>query len=413
VTAAPGTRAGRIRSLGRGLDPAIALLGAMAFITQVGVAVMLPLLPLYATSLGAAPTVLGLLTSSFAILNAAGQLAGGYLVERLAPRRLVSLGIGLYAVANVFIATAGAALPLIAFRSIAGLGAGVNLVSERLYLTQAVDRTRLAFANGVLSAAGSAGAILGPAVGGLLVVVSDLRLPFLLVGVTSTCAAIASLFLPRPRGEAASPASPASPPVDPAPTNHRLSLSAGTRILVLLFVIQGAFQAAFGAFITTYAVFAQQRLGWATAEIGIVFSAFGLGSIVLGPLLANLADRRGRRDVALLGTMLILAFPIVYVIEAPRLILYPVSVLGGAGLTAIEASYFALLADATDGGRRGRTYGWMSALTSLGIVVGATASAQIWERTGDVGVGMVIAALALVVVAGGLLLYPRDRPTPV
>jgi MFS family permease len=67
----------RIRSLGRGLDPAIALLGGMAFITQVGVTVMLPLLPLYATSLGAAPTVLGLLTSSFAILNAAGQLAGG------------------------------------------------------------------------------------------------------------------------------------------------------------------------------------------------------------------------------------------------------------------------------------------------------------------------------------------------
>ena len=95
--------AGRVRFWGRGLTPAIALLGAMTFITQVGVSIMLPLLPLYATSLGATPTVLGLLTSSFAVLIAVGQLAGGYLVERVAPRRLVSLGIVTYAVANVLI----------------------------------------------------------------------------------------------------------------------------------------------------------------------------------------------------------------------------------------------------------------------------------------------------------------------
>ena len=73
------------------------------FIVQVGVSIMLPLLPLYATSLGATPTVLGLLTSSFAILIAVGQLAGGYLVERVAPRRLVSIGIVTYAAANVLI----------------------------------------------------------------------------------------------------------------------------------------------------------------------------------------------------------------------------------------------------------------------------------------------------------------------
>ena len=51
----------------------------MVFIVQVGVAVMLPLLPLYARSLGAAPLELGLLTSSFAITNAIGQLMAGFL----------------------------------------------------------------------------------------------------------------------------------------------------------------------------------------------------------------------------------------------------------------------------------------------------------------------------------------------
>jgi MFS family permease len=410
--------AARVRSWGRGLTPAIALLGAMAFITQVGVSIMLPLLPLYATSLGATPTVLGLLTSSFAILIAVGQLAGGYLVERVAPRRLVTLGIGTYAAANVLISTAGAALPLIAFRSLAGLGSGVNQVAERLYVAQAIDRTRLAFANGVLSAAGSAGAVLGPTVGGLLVVgASDLRLPFLVVAATSLTASIASLFLPKPPVE--SPAEPrpeaqttahVEPPDATPAAERRFAWSAATRLLVILFLIQASFQAGFGAFITTYAVFVQERLGWATAEVGLVFSAFGLGSILLGPVLANLADRRGRRDVAILGAGLVLLFPIVFVAEAPRLVLYPVSVLAGAGVTAIEASYFALLADATDGGRRGRAYGWISALSSLGIVVGAIASSQVWDRTGDVGLGQLTSAVGLAFVVVFLLLYPRDRP---
>jgi DHA1 family multidrug resistance protein-like MFS transporter len=406
-----------MRSWARGLSPAIALLGAMAFITQVGISIMLPLLPLYATSLGATPTVLGLLTSSFAILIAVGQLAGGYLVERVALRRLVSLGIGTYAAANVLISTAGAALPLIAFRSLAGLGAGVDQVAERLYIAHAIDRTRLAFANGVLSAAGSAGAVFGPTVGGLLVGVSDLRLPFLVVAATSTLAAIASLFLPRRRTEgpaamaaAATRASPTEASGAKPANGRRFTWSTVTRLLLILFLVQLSFQSGFGAFITTYAVFVQERLGWATAEVGLVFSAFGLGSILLGPLLANLADCRGRRDVAILGAGLVLLFPMVFVAEAPRLILYPVSVLAGAGVTALEASYFALLADATDGGRRGRAYGWISALSSLGIVVGATGATQVWDRTGDVGLGQLTSAIGLVLTVGFLLLYPRDRP---
>ena len=408
----------RVRTWGRGLSPAIALLGAMAFITQVGVSIMLPLLPLYATSLGATPTVLGLLTSAFAVTIAVGQLGGGYLVERLAPRRLVSIGIGTYAAANVLIATAGTALSLIAFRAVAGLGTGVNQVSERLYVAQAIDRTRLAFANGVLSAAGSAGAVLGPTVGGLLVGVSDLRLPFLVVGATSTLSAIASLFLPKPPAEGRpKPADQAGTPAAAAAADTATAgagtatASSVTRLLVLLFLVQAFFQASFGAFITTYAVFTQERLGWATAEVGLVFSAFGLGSILLGPVLANLADRRGRRDVAILGAGLILIFPIAFHAELPRLVLYPVSIVSGAGVTALEASYFALLADATDGGRRSRAYGWINGLSSLGIAVGATLASQVWTATGDVGLGLLMTVVPLALVMGFLALYPRDRPT--
>jgi MFS family permease len=405
----------RARGWGRGLSPAIALLGAMAFVSQLGVSIMLPLLPLYAESLGASPVVLGLLTSSFAVFLAIGQVASGYLVGRASPRRLVTGGIAVYAAANVLIATAAAALSLIAFRSLAGLAAGVNQVAERLYVIQAVDRTRLAFANGVLSAAGSAGSVFGPAIGAILVGVADLRLPFLLVAATSIVSAIASLFLPKSPAEEASTATAGALQTEASPgdiAEAAADRASENRRLVVLFLVQLSFQAGFGAFITTYGVFSIERLGFATAEVGLVFSAFGLGSILLGPVLANLADRRGRRDIAIVGTALILLFPLVFYAELPRFVLYPVSIISGAGVTALEASYFALLADATDGGRRGRAYGWIVALSSLGIVVGATVASQIWDRTGDPGLGLLTVAVFLALVIVFLLLAPRDRPEP-
>ena len=40
------------------INPALGLLALIAFVAQVGIAVMLPLLPLFATELGAEPFVL-------------------------------------------------------------------------------------------------------------------------------------------------------------------------------------------------------------------------------------------------------------------------------------------------------------------------------------------------------------------
>jgi MFS family permease len=386
----------------------IAILAAMAFITQVGVAVMLPLLPLYAQSLGATPFVLGLVVSGFSVALAAGQLASGFLAERVPARRLVVAGIGVYSLANVAIAAATVAVQLVLFRAAAGLGAGVNQVAERLYITQVVDRTRLAFSNGVLSAAGSAGTVVGPAVGGLLAALADLRAPFIVVAVTSLAAAIGGLFLPTP------PARPAAGAADEAtaegPATH--TRQSPTSRLLVLFIVQLAFQTTFGAFITTFAPFGAERLGWSTVEIGLTFSMFGLGSILLGPPLARVADRRGRRLFGIIGAALVFPFGLVFVLEAPRLVLYPITIIAGAGVTTLEASWFALLADATDGGRRGRAFGTVVALSTLGVALGATVASQLWERTGDVGLGMLAASVTVAIAGLALLAHPADRPEP-
>jgi MFS family permease len=395
--------AGRLAGLGRGLDRSLALLAAIAFVTQIGVAVMLPLLPLYASRLGAEPIVLGFLTSSFAITNAVGQLAAGSLAVRFGPRRLIPAGMAVYAGANLLIATAAAALPLILWRSIAGLGGGLSLISERLYVTQVVDRSRLAFANGLMSSAGSAGTVLGPAVAGLLVAVTDLRVPFLLVAVTSAVATAGALFLPRPGASETDVAAPGAVGA-PAGEGDSGAAPAPRADLAILVIANIGLLAGFGSFITTYAPYTTSALAWTEAEVGITFSLFGLGSIVIGPWLGHQADRRGRQAVAAAATAPIAVFAALLLLGAPRPLIWLAAIPAGGGVAGFGAAWYALLAATTGGVRGSRAFGTVSAISSLGIAIGAMAASVLWTVV-EIRAGVAVTLVALAIAAGAMLVF--------
>jgi predicted MFS family arabinose efflux permease len=353
------------------IDPALGLLAFIGFIAQVGIAVMLPLLPLFATELGARPFELGLLTSVFAITNGIGQLGAGFMTDRYGARRLISGGLALYSAMNALIATAATAVWLLAWRALSGFGGGALIVSERVYIVEVTRPERRAFANGIVSAAASAGTVTGPAFGGLIAAVGGLRAPFVVVATTSAIALVASFALRSRR--AASIDAEGSTLVDGPGHTNRGALAA-------LLLANMAVMAGYGAFITTYAPFATERLDWTTVDVGVAFSFLGGGSILLGPALAHLADRTSRRAVAMVATIPVALFGVALVLEAERPIVWAVAFIAGGGLTAYNAAWYALLADASAARRRGRTFGIVSAISNAGIVIGATGAAQLWER---------------------------------
>lgn len=388
-------RANRVAHLVGAITPALWLLAGIGFISQVGISVMLPLLPLYATELGAPPFVLGLLTGAFAVTNAVGQFGAGFLTERWGARRIMTGGIGLYAAMNALIATAASAPWLLGWRSAAGFGGGAMIVSERIYLAQAVEPPRRAFANGIVSAGQSAGTVAGPVIGGLAASVGGLRAPFVIVAATSAIALIGTLFLPS------------RPPTDDS-ANPDDADSVALRPLAMLLVANMALLASYGAFITTYAVLATTRLGWAIVDVGIAFSFFGAGSIVLGPWLAHLADRVGRRPVAILAPLSLVGFGFGLVVGLPQPAIYALAFVAGSGLTAFTASWYALLAETAGDRRLGRTFGIINALSTLGIVVGSVLAADLWTRI-DVSAGMLVGVAAPLVTVLAMVAF-RARP---
>ena len=391
----------------RELQTALLLLAGIALIAQIGISIMLPLLPVYATNLGATPDILFWLTSGFAVTSTIGQLGAGSLVDRITPRRQIPLGAGFYAASNVLIATATAAIPLVFYRAMAGLGGGVMLIAERLYVVRVIEAGRLAFANGVLSAAGSVGAVIGPVFGATLAGV-DLRFPFFLVAATSSIYAVAALRLPAPRPEPAEGSSEGGTATAARPVAAGSSRADAFRRLGPLLLVNLGLSGAYGAWIVTYGVYATTQLGWPTGDVAWVFGYFGLGSIILGPYLSRQADRRGRRLLAAIGLTLVSSWTLLLLLGLPQGLLFPTAILAGGGLTVSQSSWFALLGEATGGGRRGRSFGLVTALSNMGIVAGAFAATATWNRL-DVhaGLGTSLAFLSLAILALAIVRRPQ------
>src|SRR6185436_19726928 len=236
---------------------------------------------------GATPAEVGLMVSAFSVTSTIGQLASGFLISRISPRRQMPLGQAIYATGNFLISTTTSAVPLIVFRAFSGLGGGLTIISERLYIARVTAQSKLAFTNGVVSAAGSSGSVLGPLLGALLAV-RDLHVPFFVVGCTATIAGVAAfLFLPAERREPAAPtalpeavelvpeavqaAVPESVPAavpDAAPqvgevATSTLTTSRWVRVqpLLRLALWSLAFNASYGSWITTFGPYSTEVLG--------------------------------------------------------------------------------------------------------------------------------------------------------
>lgn len=396
----------------RELDRPIVVLAAISFISQVGVSVMLPLLPLFAIEVGATPRELGLMVSLFAVAQTLGQLGSGVLASRLSPRRQMPVGQLSYAAANFLIATSRSAVPLIAFRAMAGLGGGLSIIAERLYIARVADRARLAFTNGVISAAGSSGSVLGPAIGGFLAL-QDLRIPFIVVGVTATLAGISAvLFLPPEPVVATATSEPTQAAATrPALRDRVREQVAAIRPLGALGLWNLGFSAAYGGWITTFGPYANDRLALPVNQVALIFAMFGLGSIFLGPWLSRLADRSGRRRMVAIGSLLVLANLGSMILKLPVPVIFGSAIVAGGGLAAANASWFALLTVATDGGRRGRSFGLVTALSNLGVVAGATLASEIWQGIG-IDEALLVAAGFLVLAIASLVLVRVERREP-
>lgn len=373
----------------------VVILSAVAGIAWAGSSVMAPLLPLFAESLHARPLGLGLAISAYAFAGMFGSLLAGALGSRWPIMLFLAGGLVVEGFSNLLIAGVGTLAGLVGLRALAGLGAGATLVGTRAYIARTTEPDRLAFVNGTVSAAESGGQALGPVLGGIVATLSNLRLPFVVVAITSALAASVSLRLPR-QGQAGT-----NPQVNAAPAETVLPKSKLTLLLVAQFLVL----AAYGGVFTIYPLFAVQQMGWSVLAVGLLVSAFGCGAILVGPRLARLADRTSRAAV---GTCCLWAVALWLALTlglAPRAVIFALGFAAGGAFAAYNGAWYALLTASVPPAMQTKVLAVVLAVSQLGVVAGATASSAAWQVWGIVVGLMVVVAAPLMASAAMAVLW--------
>ena len=146
----------------------LTILMVTAFVDMLGLIIVYPLLPFYATRLGANAAMVGALVAAFSVAQLVSAPAWGRLSDRYGRRPAILTGLLVSAVAYVIFAFAGTIWLLFLSRIIQGLGGGTIGVVQAYVADISVEKDR-AKALGWLSAVTSLGAVVGPAIGSLLV----------------------------------------------------------------------------------------------------------------------------------------------------------------------------------------------------------------------------------------------------
>ena len=147
-----------------------------AFVDMVGLTMIVPLLPFYATKLGASATWVGVLVSAFSVAQLVVAPLWGRFSDRYGRRPAILAGLLLTACAYVIFAFAGSVLVLLISRLVQGLGGGTIGVVQA-YVADASPPERRTKSLGWLSAVTSLGAVAGPAFGSVMIHIGGKEAP--------------------------------------------------------------------------------------------------------------------------------------------------------------------------------------------------------------------------------------------
>jgi multidrug resistance protein len=146
----------------------LTVLMVTAFVDMLGLIIIYPLLPFYATRLGANAAMVGALVAAFSVAQLLSAPAWGWMSDRYGRRPAILVGLLVSAFAYVVFAFAGTLWLLFLSRIIQGLGGGTIGVVQA-YVADISAPEERAKSLGLLSAVTSLGAVIGPAIGSILV----------------------------------------------------------------------------------------------------------------------------------------------------------------------------------------------------------------------------------------------------
>lgn len=351
-----------------GLPREIYVLSVVGGCVMLGLGLVLPVLPVYAATFGAGPTRIGVLVALFAVMRLITSPFCGRLAARFGERRILVAGLLLCAVSSALTAFAGSYGQLLVFRGLGGVGSVLFSVSALAMLLAIASPGQRGRACAVFEAGFLLGGICGPALGGLLALLT-LSAPFLVYAVLLLVAAVltpALLGVGRTSG------------AEPGRDVARLPVLLRDRryvVACLAAVAQGWVLFGLRSALVPTMVIAWRDVTW----VGWAFTISAAVQALLIIPAGRIVDRAGRRTAMIAGTGVAGAAITGLVFAGTYTTLVVLLCVYAAGSALLNAAPAALIGDVV-AGRAGSGVAVFSMCTDIGAVLGPLAAGFLAER---------------------------------
>jgi predicted MFS family arabinose efflux permease len=383
----------------------LAILFLIVFIDLLGFGMVIPVLPLYAKTLGASEAWVGLLSSGYSAMQFVFAPVWGRLSDRIGRRPVLLVSIAMTAIAFALYGLAGSFAWLLVARLFAGI-ATANIAIAQAYVADVTTPETRAKGMGLIGAAFGLGFVLGPAFGGLLSRWS-LAAPSFAAAALAAANLIAAWFVlgePQERRAAAHGARVRGL----AALRSELSKPGVLALIAIYFLAI----AAFSAMENTYAFLATDRYGLDPQRVFYLFAYIGVIVVVVqGGLIGPLTRRFGEKRLLVAGLLLqaggLAALPHAGGLAGLLAATAPLSV--GSGLTSPTLS--ALLSKMARAEDQGGTLGIGQSAAAFGRIVGPEAGTWTYSNQAPAVPYVGGALLMLVAAAVGAALRPPPPET--
>jgi multidrug resistance protein len=294
-----------------------------AFMDMVGLLMIIPLLPYYATRMGASGLMVGLLVSSFAVMQLVTAPLWGRFSDHYGRRPALMVGMTAAAIGYMIFAYADSLPLLFLSRLVHGAGGGTVSVIQA-YVADALEPKERAKGLGWLSASTNAGVALGPLLGGLALTWGPHAPGVLAASLCVVNIGFAWRFLTESRDMKEAAAARTRPRVAGRSRDAVLRVAThpnepASRMIWIYAIALGAFQ----GLTAILALFLARRFGVTERTIGYFFAYIGVISVVTrAGILGWAVDRYGEAKLARFGSSLlaigIALLPFIYPIADPQ-----------------------------------------------------------------------------------------------
>ena len=344
------------------------------FIDLLGFGIIIPLLPFYAESFGASALTIGLLGTSFSLMQFVFSPIWGRWSDKIGRKPIILLGLMGSCLSYLTLALA-TSLPMLFVARIIGGIAGANIPTAQAYIADVTTPENRAKGMGMVGAAFGLGFIFGPAIGGLLSRISP-SAPMWFASALCLSNFIAAWFLlPEPRRVSADTKTLGRLEA----FRHAMTKPALVLLLALYFLVT----AAFSGFEATFALFSEARYGFTAASIGFLFAFIGVVlAVVQGVLVHRVVKRLGEpRLIPIAIFCIAVGVGLVPFAWSVPTLLVALGVLA-VGMGFNNPSLTSMVSRLSDPNDQGGMLGLASSLASLGRVVGPAWGGFLYDSYG-------------------------------